>query len=234
MYELRLKLSRFCGVALAAGVCAVTSFAAGAHAQTATLSATQTEAEAHAADIEAANHCFVCHGADARGNPAIGAPSLAALDPDYLQRQLQNYRGGLRGRHERDAFGNEMQPVALQLDDADVYSMSALFAGIPATATAEPTVEGDAERGATLFAVCATCHGNAAEGRLEFGAPRLAGQRDWYLQRQLIAFRDRIRGATDAYSVQMAAAAQMLDDEAVDDVVAYINQLTSHLPMDMP
>ena len=51
---------------------------------------------------------------------------------------------------------------------------------------------------------------------------------DWYLATQLKNFREGIRGAhpQDLYGPQMALMAAILtDDEAINDVVAYINTL---------
>ena len=51
---------------------------------------------------------------------------------------------------------------------------------------------------------------------------------DWYLANQLINFRNRVRGghADDVYGDQMyMLAASLTDDQAVNDVIAYINTL---------
>ena len=59
-------------------------------------------------------------------------------------------------------------------------------------------------------------------------APRLAGMSDWYLVTQLKNFKQRIRGAhpDDKYGDQMALmAATLADDQATNDLVAYINTL---------
>ena len=59
-------------------------------------------------------------------------------------------------------------------------------------------------------------------------APRLAGVNDWYLVRQLENFKEGIRGVhtTDAGGRQMAMVSNMLSDQqAIRDVVAYINSL---------
>ena len=92
----------------------------------------------------------------------------------------------------------------------------------------EPTVSGDAARGARLFMTCAGCHGANGEGIWSTNAPRLAGASDWYLVTQLSNFKARIRGAHagDIYGEQMALLSDMLPDEqAINDVVAYINTL---------
>lgn len=88
--------------------------------------------------------------------------------------------------------------------------------------------EGDAERGQELFQVCQGCHGARGEGDEAQGAPRLAGQHGWYLRRQLMNFRQGIRGASeqDQYGQLMRGFASLLEDEqAVRDVVAYIETL---------
>ena len=51
---------------------------------------------------------------------------------------------------------------------------------------------------------------------------------DWYMATQLKNFRHGVRGAhpQDMYGAQMALMAAILaDDEAISDIVAYINSL---------
>jgi cytochrome c oxidase subunit 2 len=64
-------------------------------------------------------------------------------------------------------------------------------------------------------------------------APKLAGQSDWYLKRQLHNFKHGLRGgdASDVFGSQMAPmAATLADDAAIDNVVAYINTLPDTNP----
>jgi cytochrome c oxidase subunit 2 len=87
---------------------------------------------------------------------------------------------------------------------------------------------GDPERGKALYAVCATCHGDQGEGMEDMNGPALAGREAWYLKRQLQNFKSGARGgdSRDIYGLQMAPMAQLLTDEqAIDDVVAYISSL---------
>ncbi len=70
--------------------------------------------------------CTACHGADGRGNEALGAPPLT-LQPDwYLVRQLGKFKAGVRGANPKDVRGNTMRPMAATLVDeqamADVVS----------------------------------------------------------------------------------------------------------------
>jgi cytochrome c oxidase subunit 2 len=172
--------------------------------------------------------CAACHGQQGEGNVALNAPKLAGLDVWYMRRQIANYQNGLRGADPQDTFGIQMAPMARTLANAEsVENVLAHIATLPET-PAEPTVLGDADRGRAAFTTCAVCHGKAAQGRWGTNAPRLAGMSDWYLARQLHNFRDRIRGGHDAdiYGDQMhMLAASLRDEQAINDVVAYINTL---------
>jgi cytochrome c oxidase subunit II len=87
---------------------------------------------------------------------------------------------------------------------------------------------GDAARGKTLYATCGACHGANGEGLEALNAPKLAGQEEWYVVRQLQNFKNGIRGNNprDTYGMQMAPMAQTLvDDQSMQDVAAYIRTL---------
>lgn len=87
---------------------------------------------------------------------------------------------------------------------------------------------GDATAGKPLYAVCAACHGAQAEGNPALHAPKLSGQGDWYLQRQLKNFKQGARGthAKDVFGKTMAPmAATLADDTAIANVSAYIRTL---------
>ena len=90
---------------------------------------------------------------------------------------------------------------------------------------AEPA--GDATKGAALYATCATCHGQKAEGIQAMGAPALANQETYYLKQQLQNFRTNKRGTheKDAFGAQMQPFAKMLDSDGINDVVAYIKTM---------
>ena len=88
--------------------------------------------------------------------------------------------------------------------------------------------------GKAAYMVCSTCHGAEGEGNTALNAPALAGQQDWYLKRQLIKYKDGVRGThpDDIYGMQMRPMAMMLTDEAkMDEVVAYIAQLPVTAPL---
>ena len=102
------------------------------------------------------------------------------------------------------------------------------LASYPTYAQSKARVAGDAAAGKAQFAVCSSCHGVQAEGNPALNAPKLAGQGDWYLKRQLKNFKNGARGTheKDVFGKMMAPmAATLADDAAIDNVVAYIKTL---------
>jgi cytochrome c oxidase subunit 2 len=173
--------------------------------------------------------CVACHGANGEGNQALHAPRLAGQYGWYLKRQLEHFKSGVRGAHVDDVYGQQMAPMASVLpDDQAVKDVVAFIAQLESAAPA-PTVQGgNAEQGKAHYMTCAACHGAGGEGNEALNAPRLAGQHDWYLIRQLANFKASVRGAhaDDVYGQQMAPMASVLsDDQAVKDVVAFIQSL---------
>ncbi len=107
-------------------------------------------------------------------------------------------------------------------------AFKAWLSSYPTFAQSKVHVVGDAAAGKPLYAVCAACHGLQAEGNPALNAPKLSGQGDWYLRRQLKNFKDGARGThdKDVYGKMMAPmAATLANDSAIDNVVAYIKTL---------
>jgi cytochrome c oxidase subunit II len=172
--------------------------------------------------------CAACHGQQGEGLAALNAPKIAGQSEWYMRRQLENYKSGARGAHADDVYGKQMAPMAATLvDDAAISNVIAHIQ----TMSDEPapaTIEGDAANGQRLYTVCAYCHGAEGQGVQAMNAPRVAGMTDWYIARQIQNFKDGIRGAhsTDYYGFQMGLMARVLHDEqAINDLVAYINTL---------
>jgi len=174
-------------------------------------------------------YCMTCHGVDGRGNIGVQAPRLAGMEAWYLRRQMENFRAGIRGTHPQDEQGMAMQPMAAKLSDTsltDIVNWVGSWEYTPAVLT----IEGNVNRGRTAYRSCGACHGANAEGNEGLGAPALAGQNDWYLVTQLKNFKSGIRGAhqDDSYGAQMRTMAGTLtDDQAILNVVSYINTLGS-------
>ncbi len=56
------------------------------------------------------------------------------------------------------------------------------------------TPDGNATVGAAQYAVCGTCHGQQGEGIAGLNAPKIAGQSAWYLKRQIMNYKNGLRG----------------------------------------
>jgi cytochrome c oxidase subunit 2 len=104
----------------------------------------------------------------------------------------------------------------------------AWLASHPTYAQTMARAPADPQAGKPLFAVCVACHGPQGEGNLALNGPKLTGQGDWYLKRQLKSYKQGIRGAheDDVFGKQMAPmAAVLVDDAAIENVVAHIDTL---------
>ncbi|MBT4608530.1 MAG: c-type cytochrome [Gemmatimonadetes bacterium] len=171
--------------------------------------------------------CLGCHGLKAEGSRGFKAPRLAGQAPWYLKRQLEKFRDGVRGAHPSDPQGAQMAPMARMLRGTAVDDVVAFIATIDPGKPAD-TGAGDASSGDELFAICATCHGPAAQGLEAQKGPRLSHQHAWYLAGQLKKFQGGVRGAhaADLEGQQMAAIAQTLSDEqAIANLIAFIQSL---------
>ena len=78
---------------------------------------------------------------------------------------------------------------------------------------------------AAQYAVCAACHGHQGEGMVVLNAPKISGQSEWYLRKQLENYKSGLRGShkDDIYGQQMAPMSMVLfNDTAIDNVIAHI------------
>ena len=170
--------------------------------------------------------CQACHGADGMGNKALNSPKIAGQEPWYLERQLKNFKAGIRGADSKDTYGMQMRPMALTLaDDQSIRDMAAYVSSMPEERTIAPTIKGDLDSGKAAYVICQACHGPAGEGNKTLNSPRLAGLQDWYVARQLKNFKSGIRGTKsgDMFGMQMRPMAMSLvNDEAINNVTAYI------------
>lgn len=172
--------------------------------------------------------CATCHGLQAEGNPALHGPKLSGQGDWSLKRQLKYYKQGIRGTHAKDVFGKMMAPMAATLaDDAAIDNVIAYIKTLPDN-PAPATVKGNAKNGQKHYVTCGACHGADGRGVQAMNAPGLKGMSDWYTVTQLKNFKQGVRGAhpQDMYGHQMALMAAILaDDQAINDLVAYINTL---------
>jgi len=173
--------------------------------------------------------CSACHGANGEGNVALNAPKLAGQEGWYIRQQIEYYKTGVRGTNPDDTYGMQMAPMAATLATDQILNNVIAYIDTLPDNPAPETITGDLANGYDLYqGKCSVCHGREGEGSWGTHAPRLAGMTDWYLKRQLQYFKDGTRGnhPEDQQGYQMTHMVSALaDEEAIDDVVAYINTL---------
>jgi cytochrome c553 len=167
--------------------------------------------------------CAACHGVD--GNSTAPAnPKLASQHPEYLLKQLQNFRVQAPAKEPTRA-NPIMAGFAAQLSDEDMRNVAAYYAAQPlkpAAASDKDVVELGQRiyRGgiaAKKVAACAGCHSPNAAG-IPAQYPRLGGQYAEYTASQLVAFRQGVRKNSE----QMTAIAAQLSDAEIKAVSEYI------------
>jgi cytochrome c553 len=161
--------------------------------------------------------CGACHTADgSRGSPAN--PILQGQHPEYLVKQLQEFKSGKR----KNAI---MAGFAATLSEDDMRHVAAFYA----SKVAKP---GDAKNKDTLrlgeriwrggladkaVPACAGCHGPTGAG-IPSQYPRLGGQHADYTESQLNGF----RAGTRANNAQMMTISAKLNDLEIKAVADYI------------
>ena len=155
----------------------------------------------------AAAACLGCHTID--GTRGLSAnPVIAGQHPEYLYKQLMDYRSGAR----QNAV---MQGMAATLSEADVRNVAWFFASrtAPLGESRDATLVklgeriyrgGVADRQIPAYAGCHSPNGAGIPAQY----PRLAGQHAEYTEAQLIAYRAGVR----KNSQQMMDVAARLSD----------------------
>ncbi len=173
------------------------------------------------------NTCVACHGANGAGNQALNAPGLAGQSESYLNRQLWDFKRGVRGKEPGDTAGALMSPMAETLADGTaVADVTAYIASMPRVKPAA-TIEGNADNGHKQFtSKCGACHGGQGWGNEALFTPRLTVIGDWYLMRQVLNFQASMRGAHEdsKYGKQMAMMAKTVSEEELRDIAAFLNE----------
>jgi len=161
--------------------------------------------------------CAACHAPD--GNSMIPMnPKLSQQHPEYLVKQLQEFKSGKRANPVMSGF-------ASPLSDEDMRNVAYFLA----SKTAQPGFAKEKETvaiGEKIYrggipdrqiAACAGCHSPNGAG-MPAQYPRLSGQHADYTVSQLTQFRDGIR----KNNLQMTQVAAKLNDREIKAVADYI------------
>ncbi len=161
--------------------------------------------------------CASCHGAD--GNSGVPAnPKLAQQHPEYIVKQLQEFKSGVRPSPIMQAF-------AAQLTDADMKNI-AYWVGSQKSKAGFAKDKALVAMGERIYrggilerqvAACAGCHSPNGAG-VPSQYPRLSGQHADYTAAQLKSFQEGAR----KNSTQMTQIASRLNDREIRAVSDYI------------
>jgi cytochrome c553 len=161
--------------------------------------------------------CANCHGANGRSEMP-GTPALSGQHSFYAITQLFLFREGRRANEA-------MVAVAKLMTDQDLRGFSEYIGTLPPVPAPPPATPPDAARmtrGQTLTQQykCVLCHGTDLSGGQQ--VPRLAQQREEYLQMTLREFRT---GKRPGYTMAMAEALNGIPPEDLDTLAYYIARL---------
>jgi cytochrome c553 len=170
--------------------------------------------------------CGECHGLDGAGN-RIKFPRLAGQDQSYLISELLDFRADRRANDD-----GQMQETTHELKKEDISRVADWFANQTAP-WPTPTIDAkpDLARARQLAVLgvdgmpaCLSCHSAASLGMLDegFDAPRIAGQWDYYIAKQLTDYRDGHR--TNDPKRMMRKIAQRLTDNEIMSLAILLSQ----------
>ena len=160
-----------------------------------------------------ASVCAACHGANGRSDMLL-TPVLAGQPSLYAITQLFLFREGRRSNAA-------MTAVAKTMTDDDMRGFSDFIGTLPPVNAPPSTTPPDMARMAKAKALaeqhkCVFCHGADLGGGQQ--VPRIAGQREDYLQMSLRGFRS---GTRPGYTQAMTAAVNHIPVEDLDTLAYY-------------
>ncbi len=166
--------------------------------------------------------CAACHGVD--GNSMVPMyPKLAGQFPEYITKQLTNFKAG-------DRKNPIMSGMVATLTPENMINLGAYF-GTKTAKAGTAKSNGAGSVGEKIYRggipgigvpACASCHGPTGAG-VPIQFPRLEGQYADYIVTQLKAFRSGERANDGAKMMRMVAA--KLSDEDMAAVADYIQGL---------
>jgi cytochrome c553 len=174
--------------------------------------------------------CGLCHGYDGVSRMSK-FPRLAGQKAAYIEKQLRDFRAGLRGND-----GGQMAGIVTEISEDQYAEAARYFSELEPPPPIEPdgsarsastavslVQDGDETRG---IPACASCHMPQPEQSLDPAAahaPYLTAQHPDYLVKQLRDFREGERG-NDSTGI-MATTAKSLTDAEIDALGIYLASL---------
>jgi len=189
-----------------------------------------------------ASACMGCHGMNALGNDAMGAPRLANLGQVYIVKQLANFANNER---TPEGMGAVMNGVGMALSEQDRRDVAAYLDSLEyviessdlKSLAADGNKIGKPDAGRLIVSkgikgkvpACQDCHG--FNGRAAH-IPAINQQRYTYLVNQLNSFRDGSRSNDPKVGKVgiMQGIAKKLTENNIADIAAFLSTATGVAP----
>jgi cytochrome c oxidase cbb3-type subunit 3 len=165
-------------------------------------------------------NCVQCHGSGAQGS--VGYPNLN--DDEWLwggsvDQIYQTITHGIRFATDDETRISEMPAFADMLEPEQIAQVSAYVASLSGLPVSD---QAKVEPGKTVYVDnCAACHGDNAEGNVEFGAPNLADA-IWLKVGDEAGIASQVRAPKHGV---MPAWAGRLGDVKVKELALYVHSL---------
>jgi cytochrome c553 len=175
---------------------------------------------AHGAQVFAA--CARCHGTDGSGQMTGSVPRIAGQHYRVIVQQIVEFRSGKHWdmRMEDVAKSHELLPSPQDIADVAAYVSALARDGNRGVGDGQSL-----DRGAAIYAAgCASCHGLLAQGDDLKGIPRIAGQHEGYLLRQIY---DAVDGRRPALTQTHKKRLQALSFEETRGLADYLSRIGS-------
>ena len=161
--------------------------------------------------------CASCHGADGNSGTPVN-PKLAQQHPEYLVKQLREFKSGKRANAIMMGFAaglseDDMKNIAFWL--ASQKAKPGFAKDKDLVKLGEKIYRGGIQD--RQIAACAGCHSPNGAG-IPAQYPRLSGQHAEYTASSLTAYRDGVRNN----NVQMSQNAAKLNDREIKALADYI------------
>lgn len=190
-----------------------------------TLSLTGPMAHAaEAGDVAAgkakAAACAGCHGVDGNGGADPSWPKLAGQIPEYLVKQLNDFKTGARKNPVMNGMAAGLTPKDMQ-NIAAFYAAQKIKPGAAASKELAKQGEriyrgGNAKMGVSA---CMSCHGPSGHG-IPPRFPRVSAQTAVYTERQLLDFKSSRRGNDDGIMTRITFRMSEAEVKAVSEYMA--------------
>lgn len=164
--------------------------------------------------------CIACHGADGNGGADPSWPKVAGQTPEYLAKQLKDFKSGARKNPIMNGMAAALSPQDME-DIAAYYAAQKIKPGAAGSKELAQQGEriyrgGNAKMGVSA---CMSCHGPSGHG-IPPNFPRVSAQTAVYTERQLLDFKSSRRVNDNGIMTRIAFRMSEQEIKAVSEYMA--------------